>query len=213
MFFENSVDLVLTGHIHIWQRSCPAAKGGCVAAGLQAPVHVATPSAGKGNGVGERGRSRELISSPPPSSRWLSSAHIYADLSRRRRREGGPENSESAHSRKELENDSLSSFCLSEAPLLSLLPLLLLDFSVQLAGISPALIGTALWWRRRRGGGCESREAQAEKVEKTYFFVLPQNSPKPFALFLPRKTGFKAPVALYETRPVWVANEGELDCF
>ena len=47
IFFENSVDLVLTGHIHNWQRSCPAAKGGCVAAGVQAPVHVATPSAGK----------------------------------------------------------------------------------------------------------------------------------------------------------------------
>ena len=47
IFFENSVDLVLTGHIHNWQRSCPAAKGGCVPAGVQAPVHVATPSAGK----------------------------------------------------------------------------------------------------------------------------------------------------------------------
>lgn len=48
IFFENSVDLVLTGHIHNWQRSCPAAKGGCVGAGVQAPVHVATPSAGEG---------------------------------------------------------------------------------------------------------------------------------------------------------------------
>ena len=61
ILFENSVDLVLTAHIHNWQRSCPAAKGGCVGAGVQAPVHIATPSAGEFDGRrrGQGKRERE----------------------------------------------------------------------------------------------------------------------------------------------------------
>ena len=53
---------MLTGHIHTWQRTCPAAKGGCVAAGVQAPIHVTTPSAGMeewDREVGEREKVEE----------------------------------------------------------------------------------------------------------------------------------------------------------